>query len=227
MHMIREWFTADFDVVHYRMPWFQRKYYFADKLAKDWELNLHVHYPPSGFSVLQSEGTGAEVVHHYQQGANSFMVRLEKQSTDRQVKWLCARHDIITQSTASVPFRWDVAFLGARSPDPKGLAADINQSHGSCDFAFPLRHFTDADIWAMHEQWAIPYDTFRHKKQEDGSYLEDAQSIFRSGAAPYCADCLDCGKPSVVTCPKSNLEVGNISGQFLRVNSENLNYIKT
>lgn len=229
--MIREWYSKDIAVIHYRHPWFQRKYDFADRLAKDWQLELHTEYAPVGMSLIQSETMGAEIVNHYPIGKTTLMLIMGKQGIGLREKWLCARHDILSRPSGTASFPWDVALCGHKGSDVDlalgslPVRVDIHQMPNSADLAFPLRHFTDAEVWECIEKWNVPYDKLRYAKQGDGTYQDDTESIFNADHQPYCADCLDCTKGAAVTCPKTGVEVTNISRELLRVEKHHLNYI--
>lgn len=230
LHMIRSWFTNDLDVVYFRHPWFQRKYDFSDKLAKEWDLTLHSEFPPLAMSIYSSEEKGAEIVNHYGLGQKTMMLLVGKQATERQVKWLCGR-DMLARPCGNTQWNWDVAFSGHKSSDVDAAAGaipllvDIHQQANACDAAYPLRHFTDADIWEYIEKWDLPYNRLRYKKNEDGTYSDDTDSIFNPDYQPYCSKCLDRRADAAVICPKNNLEVTNLSGSLNHVDFKNLNYL--
>lgn len=227
IHMIREWYSKEIVIVQFRHPWFQRKYDFADRLSKEWELTLHTDLPPSGMSLIQGEN-GAEIVNHYAVGAEYYLQPVRRQSIKSRMKWLCARRDLLVRPTAKAFFPWDMILSPTKAcdlVDPSELTLDIRQNTASADMAFPLRHFTDAEIWGMIERWKLPYDKLRYQRQEDGTYAEDFENILHPVPQPYCSDCLDCRKPGAVTCPESGLEVSNISGNFEHVEARQLQYI--
>lgn len=231
LYMIREWFTKDIDVIHFRHPWFQRKYTFADRLAKDWELTVHGNFAPISASLMNTEAKGAEIITHYSIGQKALMLILGKQSTKARIKWLCGRHDILGRPSGNVSFPWDVAFCGHKGSDVDaglgsfGTLVDVHQIPNSADMAYPLRAFTDADVWEMHERWGIPFDALRYSRNDDGTYFDDVQNIHNADYQPYCTECLDCKNGAAVECPKTGLSITNISGSFLHVDPKQLSYI--
>lgn len=222
IHMVRSWFVKDIDVVFFRQPWFPRKYAYADKLAAEWELTLHSDIAPRAMNLAHSEDRGAEIVMHYGIGQNTLPLILKKQPIECRPKWLCGRDDILRRITGTVQWPWDIALHPRKSPDVAG-AVDVDQILNACDLAYPLRSFTDADVWECFRMWDLPVNTLRYKQSPEG-WVDDPSSSFNPDYHPYCADCLDRTKGPNVLCPKSGLTVSNLSPVIPHMEHSHLNH---
>jgi hypothetical protein len=215
--MIREWFRKDLPIVFLRHPWFPRKYAWADNLIAEWELNVYSQIPPIGVSVCAKKGK-SELVQHFAMGQRALLMPLGKQNIEGRGEWLCGREDILAGPFGAFQWPWDFAFCGHKSSDSDPLqggvplSVDIHQIPNSCHLGFPLRHFTDEDIWKCYRAWDLPFNRLRYGSLEDPK--DDYENTFNSDYFPYCSKCLDPNEGAFVRCPKTDLEVTNISSQL-------------
>jgi hypothetical protein len=217
LYMIRNWFR-ELPVIFFKMPHFQRKYAFAERMAADMELELHSNIPPIGISLTSKNGK-TELVHHYGMGAKHLLRPIGRQNIEGKAKWLCAEQDLVKGPFGTYQWKWDLAFCGHKSSDSDPvqgdvpLFVDIHQIAGSCDLAFPLRHFTDEDVWRLTEVYGIPVNNLRYGKDRKS----DPEGYFNDDYVAYCHRCLDPLEPDFVTCPKSGLQITNISSSFAQL----------
>lgn len=226
--MIREWFTKEIPIVLFKHPFFPRKYTYADRMISEWDLNVHQNIPPIGSSLSCKDGK-TEVIHHYSMGAGSLVVPIGKQDIEGREGWLCGIKDILSGPYGSYNWPWDVAFCGHRSTDVDpllgsiALRCDVHQNPDSSHLAFPLRHFTDDDIWTLHKAWGIPFDKLRYESQENP--VTHTEGTFNSDYFPYCNKCFDPFQPEFVVCPKTGLQITNIHSKLLKTEVK-LDYMK-
>lgn len=227
LYMIREWFTKDLEVVFFKNPWFPRKTAFAERVISDWELNVHSQIPPIASSMSTTD-TGCEIVRHYQVGSKPIYLPLGRQPIDLSPNWLCGRETILGSPHGTYQWPWDLAFHGHKASDTDPVQGevpiemDIHQNYGAASFAYPLRTFTDEDVWELTRKFELPFNKLRHKTLE--SPENDKNDFWNPDYLPYCTECLDRRKEKTVTCPKTRLKVTNISSQINHVEVK-LDYI--
>jgi hypothetical protein len=96
---------------------------------------------------------------------------------------------------------------------------------GACDYAFPLRHFTDEDIWHYHREFNVPINTKRY--DEKSGFREFADLTFNNDHYHACTRCLDRDEAEQVFCPKAQAMIPNISATVRFVKPELPDYIES
>ena len=84
---------------------------------------------------------------------------------------------------------------------------------GTIAAAYPLRHWSDADVFAYIEEHAVPYDRDRYCRHPDGRWESLPYQWRNPDYYPACMRCLDPDAGEWVHCPKINAQINNISGQ--------------
>jgi len=227
LYMIREWFTLDMPVVFFKQPFFPRKFSFAEKIIAEWDLNVHANIPPAGYSITCKEGK-TELIQHFPIGQKHLLMPIGRQSISNAPKWLCGTESFLGGPLGTFTWPWDVAFCGHKSSDTDPLqgnvplACDIHQIAHSCHLAYPLRHFTDDDIWRLHKEWNIPFNRLRYGNMETPD--SDTENAFNEDYFPYCNKCFDPHEEGFVICPKTGLQITNISSSLNRIDPK-FNYM--
>ena len=203
-------------IVFYRDPWWPQKYHFADQMIYEWGLETY-DYPPSAISLWEGKEIMA-FTNHYQVGNQvSSILNLPKNILDPEPnrKWLCGV-ELLNRPKGSFQFPWDVVFIGHKSSDVDQIAGsvklhvDIKKNAGvGPDFVFPLRNWTDADVWEYTDLYTVPQQWDRYNKE---TKKENPDKWTNSDYANVCISCMDRRNKSVsVYCPKMKCEVSNIS----------------
>jgi hypothetical protein len=216
LHMIRNWYSKDIPVVYFKQPYFPRKHAFGDRMAAELELEIYTNIPPLGVSITSKRGK-AEIVQHFGMGKKHLTLPLGRQRIEGAPKWVCGAQTFASGPFGSFAWPFDVAFVGHKSADTDPvqgdvpLQVDIHQIEGSCHLAYPLRHFTDADVWRLTKEWDIPFNRLCYG--QDGGQ-SDTESFWNPDYFPYCNRCLDPNEEPFVICPKTGLRITNISSSF-------------
>jgi hypothetical protein len=221
--MLREWYSKDIPVIFLRHPWMPRKNSYADNLISEWNLQVHSAIPPLGISVCSKLGK-TEAVQHFSLGQRTLVMPIGKQKIEGREEWICGAERILRGPFGTYDWPWDVAFCGHKSSDTDPvqgnvpLDCDINKIHGSCDLAYPLRHFTDEDVWNCFRKWNIPFNRLRYVSLEEPQ--DDIENTFNGDYHPYCMKCFDPLEGSSVQCPKTGLQITNISGSINQIDPQ-------
>jgi hypothetical protein len=91
------------------------------------------------------------------------------------------------------------------------LETDVLETPGNVACAFPLRYWSDADIFDYTEIFKVPIDKDRYRKEEDGSWTVLPYQARNPDYYPACFRCLDPDEGEFVQCPKLDAQINNIS----------------
>lgn len=204
-------------VLFHRDPWFPEKYTFADEMIMRYGLEVY-DYPPSAMTLWEGKEIMA-FTSHYQVGNRAdAIMQLPKNILPPEdgVKYVCGLRDILRRPTGYFNYPWDVAFVGHKNSDQDQIAGkiplncDIKQANGvTPDLCFPLRQWTDDDIWDYIDRFAVPVQLNRYDKK---ARKELPDKRFNSDYAHVCIACCDSrSKALSVMCPKYGREVSCVS----------------
>lgn len=216
-------------LLFHREPFEPLKYAFANKIIEQRGYVVY-DYPPTSTQVVKN-GTAVEIVNKYQVGPKAFTwLGTGVKAPEEGKPFLCGYRDLYSKPVSLFEYPWDVAFVGHKSTDhdpilgPIPLTVDLKASEGACDFAYPLRHFTDADVWEYIEAHGIPYNERRYDKAN--GYREFSDVTFNNDYYLTCIKCMDRDEPAAVLCPRLNCEITNISGMIRYAEPAVLDYGK-
>lgn len=222
LFMLRHWFE-EVPVVFLRQPFFQRKYAYANRVIEDWNIKeFYQDIPPIGVTVSHNQGK-TELVNHYNFGATTLMVPIGRIEPTPGANYLCGKEDLMDRPIGSFNWPWDCAIHGHKATDTDPLHDDLNinidisYNIGGSDCAFPLREWTDEDIWQFTEKHDIPINHSRYEKV-DGTWRNKADMSYNSDYFPYCNRCFDPLQPDAVDCPKTGLKVENLKKKVRYLN---------
>lgn len=206
-------------VVFYRDPWWPWKYAFADRMIRQYGLEAH-DYAPVAVTLWEGKEIMA-FTNHYQVGplpAGLLVLPKNILPPEPGRKYLCGLNDVLKRPTGTFNYPWDAVLIGHKSTDQDQIAGkiplncDIKLNAGRApDAAFPLRHWTDEDIWNYTAANLVPQQEDRY---DVANRCELADKRRNSDYAHVCIACCDRReKRRSVHCPKLNCEVSNCSAQ--------------
>lgn len=219
---------AKLPILFHREPFEPKKYSFANRIIEQRGYTVYDYAPTS--TELVKNGSASEIVNKYQVGPKAFTWLGTGIKAPKDGKpFLCGYRDLYMKPLGLFNFPWDVAIVGHKSTDTDPilgeipLKVDIKASEGACDFAYPLRHFTDADVWEYIETFNVPYNDRRYDKSN--GYREFSDITFNNDYYHTCVRCMDRDEPESVFCPRLNCEITNISGTIRYAEPPVLSYI--
>ncbi len=218
LHLCREHGAADLPVIFHREPHLPARYAFADQVIRDWNLSVH-DWPPAASVLFRNHGH-LSVIHRFNMGGDKTCDMPVDLFEPESGPFVCGLHDVLLRPKATLNHPWDALFIGAKSSDvdpllgAMPLKASLVRNVGTAALMFPLRDWTDADIWEYIEAHGVPYQTDRYEKRADGRFAERADKTGNPDYLPGCTRCLDPAQPPTVFCPKVNAEVNNLSAQL-------------
>lgn len=209
-------------VVFFREPRFPEKYAFANRVIEDSGLTVY-DYPARGRSVLAQNGR-VEIVNHYPFGAKEILVPMNLHEPEGFVgKYVCAKDDLLSAPVGNFAVPWGVFLCGHRDKDndpTQGslkLHVDQKQTVGCPTIAFPLRAWTDEQIWAYIQEHDLPIHADRYEYR-NGAWLEKENKAANPDWFAACSRCLDKNGPEYVYCPKARGMINNIGKEVPQTN---------
>jgi 3'-phosphoadenosine 5'-phosphosulfate sulfotransferase (PAPS reductase)/FAD synthetase len=185
---------------------FPQKNHFANEMIEKFDLEVY-DYPPEYTKMLRKDGQ-IEVVNFFAIGKHTIEVPTEIAPYKEGEKYLCGLLDMYMKPRGHFEFPWDAMFIGHKSADVDPLRGavpllvDEYKHNEDCPvFCFPLRHFTDDDIWAYTEKFGIPQNTLRYSGDE----------LYNNDRYPACTACINPDNPETVFCPKAKMTIANVS----------------
>jgi len=216
LHLMRR-YNLHMPIIFHRDPWFPKKYEFADRMIAEWGLEVY-DYPPYAMSLTEGEDIMA-FSSHYQIGfANGQVVTMQVPknivSPELYKPWKCGL-DVLKRPTGTFNYPFDAVLIGHKDTDSDQIAGsvklhvDVKLNGGmGPDLLFPLKHWTDEDIWEYTERYNVPQQETRYSV-EDRKELPDKHA--NSDYAHICISCCNKKSAAVVRCPKLGMMVNNVS----------------
>jgi hypothetical protein len=196
---------------------FPEKNRFANKATE--ALGLVVYdFPPVHTKLLRMKGK-IEVVNYFAvSNTRTLAVPSGIVQPEEGKPSLCALSDMYLKPIGVCQFPWDTLYVGHKDSDVDPLQGavpldcDEVKPEGSPRLVFPLRHFTDSDIWEYSRRFEVLQDTDR--------YTADGEDVtFNNDYYPACTACLNPDNDAQVWCPKFNSQMPNISSEVQWVDS--------
>jgi hypothetical protein len=220
LHLIRYGAEIDIPVIQYRQPKFRERYAYSDYLIKEWNLEVY-EYPPMKVAIADGPdvNTGEvrfDMLHYFQWGRNCVVLSLGTETPKDGEKFLCGLTDFLQRPTGTFNWPWGAVYIGTKYCDTdliKGhvpLAQDIRIVDGSPVSLYPMRDWTDEEIFWYLEDNKIQPDPTRYIKV-DGNWQNNPDKSLNADFYPACFNCLNRHLGRHVHCPKLNATITNIS----------------
>lgn len=217
LHLAREALGKTLPIIFYRHPWFPAKWEFANKIMTSWGLEVH-DYPPVAAGIKVKDDL-LELVARYNFGNDGAMdMPINTLAPHPRRPMVCGLNEwVLRPKSGLITFPWTTVFMGHKSSDvdpfegPVPLKVD-KVTIGGVQLVFPLRHWSDADVWDYIESNHVPYDRRRY---QDRAELPD--KWLNPDYIHACTRCMDPREAEKVLCPKTGKEVPNVSAQVLRL----------
>ncbi len=229
LHLVRS-LGHKLPVIFHKEPFMPKKYRFARKVINLWDLTVYDFAPNA--TAVQQNGEDFEIVNYYPGGARPVVLPTGICAPAKGEAPLCGLHDIYLKPIGTYAYPWDAVFVGHKSSDHDPiygdvpLAADFARNLGSASAAFPLRHFTDEDVWAYHAQFDLPIHVERYEKTKTG-WRERADKTQNPDYFPACVDCMRQGGKAV-PCPRlGGALTSNVAAQLRWAPKETPAYLQT
>lgn len=228
LHLVREQ-RPDLPVIFHRLPFEPGKYAYANAMIEEWNLAVY-DYPPERVGVQEGNGEMHFVSYYPLGGGHSCALATGVRAPLDGDDFVCGLRDVYGRPTGTFKFPWDAVFHGHKSTDVDPvigavpLHADYALNAEAASAVFPLRSWTDADVWAYLEASGMPLPTDRYIKLESG-WKDRADQQHNPDYITACTACMRSAGPRAVPCPRlAGQLVQNVSSQLRRVQLPELAY---
>jgi len=218
LHLQRSVTKESLPVVCWREPYLPAKQAFVNRMIAEWNIEAW-DYAPSGVALCQGNGR-VDVMNHYSIGTaanpNFLILARGTERPEEGKPWLCGRDTFLSRPLGSFEFPWDMMFHGHKSVDVDPcsgavpLQLDLVQRPGNASAVYPLRDWSDEDVFSYIESEGVPYDETRYRKTAEGWEILPDKHL-NADYYHTCVACLERGGPEFVQCPKTGLTINNIS----------------
>jgi hypothetical protein len=155
---------------------------------------------------------------YYQWGrATALILSLGSEEPKDGEPYLCGLKDVLERPLGTFEWPWDAAFHGQKSADVdliKGhvpLQQDVRRVADAPTQLFPMRNWTDDDIFSYLSAEGVPMDPTRYEVGPDGRWGHMADKSNNADYYPICWNCVNRHLSSPVWCPRLRCETNNIS----------------
>jgi hypothetical protein len=145
--------------------------------------------------------------------------------------YLCGLADFLERPKGRFDYPWRGVLIGHKNSDEDQIAGKVPLhvdvrpgADGEPDAYFPLRWWTDKDVWEYTEECGLPVQGDRYAKGSDGTdgsapeWRELEEKATNSDYWPACIKCIDRREGDVVRCPKlGGMATQNVSSRVLYV----------
>lgn len=208
-------------VLFHKEAFFPQKYEFAQMVIQKMHLTVY-DYAPQTTAVFNHNGQ-TDIVNFYQVSLTQrSWLPIGINHPKKDEAFLCGFKDLYKKPLGSFNFPWDLVFTGHKDSDvdpiigPLPVKQDIRKVDNGPDYSYPLRYFTDKDIWEYTKHYNVPFNSRRYDESDGFQEFEDV--TFNNDRIPACVRCMSKSEPSVVKCPLLGYEITNISDQVRSVN---------
>lgn len=214
LHLIRK-VREDIPVLFFKEAFHPRKYIFANRIIAEWNLTVY-EYPPTAMEIMNNNGV-TEIINLYSLGFGAYLYLptgiVQKQAHDSP--FICALRDVYHKPKVdNFYYQWDLTFIGHKDSDKDVILENAKPQDGYRQagltyFVYPLKDWTDADIWEYMEKNNIPYNDKRYDKAN--GYKEFEDYTFNNDYHECCYNCINFDEPDITFCHLENKSVLNIS----------------
>jgi 3'-phosphoadenosine 5'-phosphosulfate sulfotransferase (PAPS reductase)/FAD synthetase len=206
------------DVIYHRDPWFPWKHEFADEIIRSWSMEVY-DFPPMQAGVKVKPDM-LELVARYNFGSGAMDIPKNTMPPEAYPRrdYICGLNDwMLRPKTFLLDYPWDTVFSGHRSADvdPFEGAVPLNCDEtelGGVRLVFPLRHWSDDELWTYIKDNHIPVQKSRY--MEDGHWHTNDWTH-------ACTRCIDPREMrDTVFCPKLQRDVKNRGGEVLQLQAQ-------
>lgn len=219
-----------YPIIFWKEPFLPKKYSFANKIILDNDYTVY-DYPPLETTVTK-EGENFEIINYYQIGNNpieTIYLPTGIVSPISSEEYLCGLEDIYNKPKGTFNFPWATIFLGHKNSDIDLILGSVKLkenyfTHNNKTFVYPIKAFTDQDIWEYTEKENLPINSLRYNK--DNNWKEFSDYTYNPDYFPVCISCMDKDNKAQVLCPKTNKLIPNISKELVDIRPNLSHYLE-
>lgn len=194
-------------VICHMTPWQPEKWEFAHQMIRANKLAVY-DFPPTTMGLQEKDGA-LELVAGYAMGGDR-VIGIRQEIIEAPATGVCGLNDCLRRPRGGIAHEWDLLVCGQKNNDPDHfggkhkIASDIKQSiGGAADVYFPLRLWSDAEVWGFIHKHQIPYDKERYSNHNRSRNPDSVEGCFA---------CVRKDTGATVICPRlGGVEINNVS----------------
>lgn len=216
-------------LLSFREPFHRQKYEFADKVIRERDYVVY-DYPPVQ-TMISVWGEEVEILNLHSMPGKLLYLPTGIKPPVAGKPYLCGLVDLYQKPVCSGGYGfpdggyWDLLLIGHKSSDVDPILGQIpikssfvkGETAGFPDLLFPLRHFTDADIWSYTEAEGLPVNDRRYNRDADWEEFEDI--TYNPDYFHACVECMHPCRLTQVFCPRIQQLVPNLSHRLRHFHS--------
>jgi 3'-phosphoadenosine 5'-phosphosulfate sulfotransferase (PAPS reductase)/FAD synthetase len=190
------------------------KHLFAERMAKEWSLNLYAPYPRAR-DVISKDGH-VELVELYEIAPARFMYFPIEAPKDFEpdASADCGLAFLKEELVAARADDFDAVFIGHRNDDRDPTYGNVPLkdhvvSFGGFRYVYPLKDWSEADVWAASRLLGIPQNAARYRDQDmtaNNDYHELCTRCFPGGPERTSVICPKTGEETPTVFEEARLE---------------------
>ena len=205
-------------VLFFKEPFMQKKHNFAYNLIQEWDLTVYDYHPLTTDYLYNTRNGCFDVYSCYD--TNGAVISLARGLIRADIPSLCAIRDFLNRPLGNISYKWDLTLHGHKNSDIDTVLEDIPlqskmRGLGRTVLYYPLKDWSDNDIWKFIKDNNIPYN----KKRYDDNDME-----YNNDYYPCCFKCFDPKEEDEIYCFVDDRKIGNI-GKTINYNGK-FNLIK-
>jgi Phosphoadenosine phosphosulfate reductase family len=203
-------------ILWHRHPYFPAKNEFGESIVRSWALEAYDH-PPLACGV-KCKPERLELVARYPFGSSGIDLPINTEEPIGRRDFVCGLQWLERPKQLGMQWPWATVFIGHRDSDVDPYEGPVPLRHdaaegGGVNIVFPLRRWTDDDVWQYIEDNQVPYDKRRYAGR-----LEVPDKWLNPDYIHACTRCIDPRESAEkVFCPKLKKEIPNVGDKVLRL----------
>lgn len=192
---------------------------FTNRIIQEWDLEVY-DWAPSAVKLCQGKGR-IDVMTFYQINTAAVLppqhmiVARGTEPPEGDLPFLCGLETFLAKPLGTFNFPWDCMVIGHKSVDEDPLSGKIPlqvdrlQIENAGTAIYPIREWTDEDVFEYHDTRNVPFDETRYDVKNRTVVKND-----KTDNPDYYRTCFKCCDPtsaSFVRCPKYDIDINNVS----------------
>jgi len=199
-------------LVSFRHPAFPSRYASADRIIAQWSLDPLIVFHGWN-SIITGNGRVDLLGTARTRGSQIHIPVANMVWQNESTIWSCALDNQLPHGVDLIKLDFDLVLLGSKQSDADPVVGKVEvqsvaeQFDGRTSLLFPLRNWTDSDIWDFVRTREIPFDTNRYVVSAAGTIVDDLTYSEHSENLPVCTACVNPANHGEVRCPKFNKSI--------------------
>lgn len=210
LHLLR---SFKLPVICHIPPYHPERWMFAREMAAKMKLSVF-SYPPE-WVALKEHNDKHYVASGYTAGKGE--IRVIYQRIEHSPEGICGLHDVLRQPKGTMLNQWDLMICAQKDGDPgtggemMKMESTLHQTASGVDTLFPMRDWTEQDIYRYTLSNSIPIHRDRYTVDVDNGVFSERQNhSYNPDVATGCFACLMPGD-GCVECPRiGGIEVSRV-----------------